>query len=95
MGQLLGIKKWDQRYYKVGQLFYYKLKRLYYKVEQVLQSGTVLLQSETGITKWDDYYNVGFNTCISFSMGSSSFSLWDQVTFSMGSSIFQDPFLLG
>ena len=61
MGQLLDIKKWDQYYYKAGQLLYYKLKRFYYKVEQVLQSRTVLLQSWTGITKWDDYYNVGFN----------------------------------
>ena len=24
--------------------------------------GSVLLQSEAGITKWDNYYNVGFNT---------------------------------
>ena len=37
--------------------------RFYYKVGQLLllQSGTTLLQSGTGITKWDDYYKVGFN----------------------------------
>ena len=33
----------------------------------LLQSGTafvitIFLQSGTGITKWDDYYKVGFNT---------------------------------
>ena len=38
-------------YYKVGQLFYYK-------VRQVLQSVKILLQSATGITKCDDYYKV-------------------------------------
>ena len=67
------IAKWDgyykggRFYYKVGQLFVItKWDRLYYKVGQLLllQSGTILLQSGsgTGITKWDDYYKVCFNT---------------------------------
>ena len=33
----------------------------YYKVGRVLllQSGTILLQSVTGITKWEEHYKVG------------------------------------
>ena len=42
VGQQLGVTKWDKVYYKVGQLF-------------LLQSGTILLQSGTGIRKWDDF----------------------------------------
>ena len=50
------------RYYKAesvllqsGTAFLLQIKTI------LLQSGTVLLQSGTDITKWDDYYNVGFN----------------------------------
>ena len=68
------ITKCDKCYYKVRQLFYYKVRwsvitkcdsffitkcdRCYYKVRQLLQSVTILLQSATGITKYDDYYKV-------------------------------------
>ena len=52
------ITKCDKCYYKVRQLFYYKVLQFYYKVRQVLQSVTILLQSATGITKCDDYYKV-------------------------------------
>ena len=38
-------------YYKLRQLFYYKLR-------QVLQSAMDLLQIATGITKCDDYYKL-------------------------------------
>ena len=38
-------------YYKLRQLFYYKLR-------QVLQSAMGLLQIATGITKCDDYYKL-------------------------------------
>ena len=51
------ITKWDS-------FCYYKMGRFYFKVGRVLQSGTILLQSGTGITKWDDYYKVGFNTTV-------------------------------
>ena len=50
------ITKCDKCYYKVRQLFYYK-------VRQVLQSVTILLQSATGITKCDDYYKVRQYKC--------------------------------
>ena len=42
-------------YYKLRQLFYYKV---YYKLRQVLQSAMDLLQIATGITKCDDYYKL-------------------------------------
>ena len=61
VGQLLVITKWDDFITKWDSFCYYKVGRFYYKVERVLQSGTTLLQSGTGITKWDDYYKVGFN----------------------------------
>ena len=32
------------------------MRQFYYKVQQVLQSETVLLQSATGITKCDSYF---------------------------------------
>ena len=38
--------------------FITKCYKCYYKVQQVLQSLTILLQSATGITKCDDYYKV-------------------------------------
>ena len=63
------ITKCDKCYYKVRQLFYYKVRwsvitkcdslvitkcdKCYYKVRQVLQSVTILLQSATGITMCD------------------------------------------
>ena len=43
-------------YYKVRQLFYYKVRQV------LLQSAIVLLQSATGITKWDGSYKVQQNT---------------------------------
>ena len=44
-------------YYKLRQLFYYKVRHVYYKLRQVLQSAINLLQISTGITKCDDYPN--------------------------------------
>ena len=38
-------------YYKLRQLFYYKVRNGYYKLRQVLQSAMNLLQIATGITK--------------------------------------------
>jgi len=43
-------------YYKVGQFLLQSGTAL------LLQSETILLQSGTGITKWDGYYKVGCNT---------------------------------
>ena len=34
---------------------------LYVGIVELLQSGRILLQSGTGITKWDDYCKVGSN----------------------------------
>ena len=50
------ITKWDG-------FFYYKLGQFHEKVKRVLQSGAVLLQSRTGITKWDNYYKVVLSRC--------------------------------
>ena len=60
----LGITRWDNHYYKVGQLHtitkwnesYYKVKQvIYYKVGQpLLQSGATLLKSRAVITKHID-----------------------------------------
>ena len=51
------------RYYKVGSLLLQSGTAFLLQIETILlQSGTVLLQSGIGITKWGDYYNVGFNT---------------------------------
>ena len=63
-------------YYKLRQLFYYKVRHgllqiatgitkcdtVYYKLRQVLQSAMDLLQIATGITKCDDYYKLRQNT---------------------------------
>ena len=43
---------------KCDSFFITKCDKCYYKVRQVLQSVTMLLQSATGITKWNDYYKV-------------------------------------
>ena len=57
--------RWN--YYKLRQLSllqsamdcYYKLRQLfYYKLRQVLQSAMDLLQIATGIAKCDDYYKL-------------------------------------
>ena len=40
---------------KCDSFFITKCNNYYYKVEQLLQSVTILLQSVTGITKCDDY----------------------------------------
>ena len=59
-------------YYKLRQLFYYKVRHgllqiatgitkcdtVYYKLRQVLQNAMGLLQNATGITKCDDYYKL-------------------------------------
>ena len=34
-------------YYKVRQLFYYKVRQVYYKVRQVLQSATVITKCDS------------------------------------------------
>ena len=63
------ITKCDKCYYKVRQLFllqsatvsYYKVRQLfYYKVRQVLlQSAIGITKCDNFITKWDRYYKVG------------------------------------
>ena len=63
------VTKCDKCYYKVRQLFYYKVRWsvitkcdsfFYYKVRQLFyyKVRQVLLQSATGFTKCDDYYKV-------------------------------------
>ena len=42
MGHLVVTTKWDNCYYNVGRVL-------------LLHSGTILLQSEKGITKWDNF----------------------------------------
>ena len=63
--QIYYNSKCDKCYYKVRHVFllqsamicYYKVRQLfYYKVQQVLQSVIIILQSATSITKCDDYY---------------------------------------
>ena len=38
--------------------FITKCDTVYYKLRQMLQSAINLLQTATGITKWDDYYKL-------------------------------------
>ena len=45
-------------YYKLQQLFYYKVRHGLIQIATVLQSAMDLLQIATGITKCDDYYNL-------------------------------------
>ena len=45
-------------YYKIRQVFYYKMRRFYYKMRELLQIATILLQNATAITKCNVYYNL-------------------------------------
>ena len=50
-----------QKVLQSGATVITKPNNCYYKVGRVLllQSGTILLQSGTGITKWEEHYKVG------------------------------------
>ena len=45
-------------YYKMRQVFCYKMRELYYKIRQLLQNATTLLQNATVIKICDVYYNL-------------------------------------
>ena len=45
-------------YYKLRQLFYYKVRQGLLQIGKVLQSAMDLLQIATDITKCDDYYKL-------------------------------------
>ena len=45
-------------YYKMRQVFYYKIRQFYYKMRQLLQIATILLQNAIYITKCDVYYKL-------------------------------------
>ena len=52
------ITKRDRDYYKIQELFYYKIGQFYYKKRQLLQSLTVLLQTVAVIAKYDVHYKM-------------------------------------
>lgn len=58
-GELCVTINWGKCYCKLGRLSVPKWGNWYYKVGQVLESGVVLLQSGSYITKWANYYKVG------------------------------------
>ena len=52
------ITKRDRHYYKMRQLFYYKIRQFCYKMRQLLQGTTILLQNATFIAKCDVSYKL-------------------------------------
>ena len=46
-------------YCKMRQISHYKIQQFYYKMQQLLQIATILLQSETAVTKCKVYYKLG------------------------------------
>ena len=45
-------------YYKICQVFFYKMRQFYYKIRQLLQIAMTVLQNATVITKCDVYYKL-------------------------------------
>ena len=43
---------------KCGRSFYYKIRQFYYKMWQLLQKASILIQTETVITKFNVYYKM-------------------------------------
>ena len=65
-GQLrqLFISKWGKRYFKVGQVHFFKVgQSVYLSGAVIFQNGQKLFQSEAVILKWDNYFQVGHNAC--------------------------------
>ena len=57
MRQLSLLQSAMDSYYKLRQLFYYKVRHGLFQIATVLQSAMNLLQIATDITKCDDYYD--------------------------------------